>query len=324
MEDWQEWQIRADQIAADLGAEIDKLDSDFFGENPPQGGFRSFWPRFRDLKERVRTAPAIKLDDKLNLERRLRSLGGRAYKGQEAMFARSAERKDELLASVADLKRTAESEGSPRTLRMMRRDFEGLRGTFDEGPALSPADRQLVWDAWREANQYTWQKLVGIWNENETSLREVLGAARQQLSKGNAAAARQSAGRFFELLKSRETKQEVVAQLKAEAEEIRREADELESRRTMPRNTGPTLSPGASVDGWRAEVARNQESIDRLRDEVSELDRQVQEASSILEQAMLRGTLVDKRRKLAELERSSRTLLQRIEQSEDSPLVSAG
>jgi transposase len=63
---------------------------------------RGFWPRFRDLKERVRTAPAIRLEAKLDLERRLRSLGSRAYKAQEVVYAHSSERK---LSSSTQLKR---------------------------------------------------------------------------------------------------------------------------------------------------------------------------------------------------------------------------
>jgi hypothetical protein len=39
---------------------------------------------------------------------------------------------------------------------------------------------------------------------------------------------------------------------------------------------------------------------------------------------MVRGPLVEKKRKLAELERSNRTLEQRIEQTEESPLIPTG
>jgi hypothetical protein len=39
---------------------------------------------------------------------------------------------------------------------------------------------------------------------------------------------------------------------------------------------------------------------------------------------MLRGTLVEKRRKLSELERTNKTLEQRIDQAEQAPLIPAG
>src|SRR5436305_6759968 len=118
MEDWQEWQIRADEVAARLRLEVDALDADFFGETPG-GNLRNFWPRYRDLKERVRVAPAIKLDDKLDLEKRPRGLGSKAYKAQEAAVAGSGERKEQLLPRIQALRQQAESMDSARDLRML-------------------------------------------------------------------------------------------------------------------------------------------------------------------------------------------------------------
>lgn len=147
MEDWQQWQLRADQIAADLGRELDVLDQEFFSESGDQS-FRRFWPRFRDLKERVRTAPAIRLEAKLDLEKRLRGIGARAYKAQEAAFAQSDERKGELLQMIEGFRAAAEKMTSPRELRTLRRDLDRVREQFDTGVPLSPADRQKLWDAW--------------------------------------------------------------------------------------------------------------------------------------------------------------------------------
>src|SRR5947209_11851673 len=166
MEDWQQWQLRADEVAAQLRQEVDALDADFFGENP--GNVRNFWPRYRDLKERVRVAPAIKLDDKLDLEKRLRGLGSKAYKAQEAAVAGSGERKEQLLPRIQALRQQAESMDSARDLRMLRRELDGVRKEFDSDRSLVPADRQAVWDAWREANQFLWDRLNGIWSATET------------------------------------------------------------------------------------------------------------------------------------------------------------
>src|SRR5436305_15261209 len=129
MEDWQEWQIRADEVAARLRLEVDALDADFFGETPG-GNLRNFWPRYRDLKERVRVAPAIKLDDKLDLERRLRGLGSKAYKAQEAAVADSNARKADILPRIQAIRGQAESSTNPRELRVLRRDLEGVRKDF--------------------------------------------------------------------------------------------------------------------------------------------------------------------------------------------------
>jgi hypothetical protein len=195
-----------------------------------------------------------------------------------------------------------------------------MREEFDLGAALVTQDRQVVWDAWREANQFAWQRLVDIWNENERYLREFLEAARRQLERGNGGGARQQVSRFLDALKGREAKQEALTAMKAEVEEIRREADNVEERSSSRGAVVKTLAVPA-LDAWRTELARNRELGQRLADEVAELERQLQASGSILEQAMVRGTLVDKRRKLNELERSSRTLEQRIEQTEESPLI---
>ena len=323
MEDWQQWQVRADEIAAALNQDVEALDADFFSPEA-EGNLRAFWPRFRDLKEKVRTAPAIKLEAKLDLERRLRTLGSRAYKAQEATFARSGERKAELLAAIAALRVPADTLESARELRDLRRELDRVREQFGTGSPLVSADRQQVWDAWREASQYVWQRLTAAWDANEADLRGLITEARQQLESANANGTRQAVARFFEALRSREAKQESIVQMKAEADSIRREADSLEQRRESQRVTSQTVNTVPAVDTWRAEVDRNREAIARLSAEVSALENQIGASNSILEQAMVRGTLVDKKRKLTEYERSTRVLEQRIEQTEEVPMMSAG
>jgi hypothetical protein len=323
MEDWQEWQIRADRIAAELGAEIDGLENDFLGDEPASN-LRGFWPRFRDLKERVRVAPAIKLDDKLALERRLRTIGSRAYKLQEASLARSSERKAELLPRLEAVRAYAANESSPRELRGVRRDLDALRKEFDSDQELAPADRQELWETWRSVNQFVWDRVTARWAENETVLRNILGQARQDLERGNANAARQNTRRFFETLKTHEAKQEVVGELKADADAIRREAEEVEERKTASRTPSVSAPQVNALDSWRSELERNRDSLSRLTEEVAEIEQRVNSADSILEQAMLRGSLVDKRKKVVELERANRRLEQRIGQTEESPLIPTG
>jgi len=196
VEDWQQWQIRADEIASALNKDVDALEHDFFGTEK-EVSFRAFWPRFRELKERVRVAPAIKLDDKLSLERRLRGLGSRAYKAQEATYAESGTRKNEFLSTIQALRERSESLETPRELRELRRELDGVRTQFDTGAGLVPPDRQAVWDAWRDTNQFVWQRLNDLWSQNETYLRDILAMGRQDMDRGDAQGARQAAGRFL-------------------------------------------------------------------------------------------------------------------------------
>lgn len=322
MEDWQEWQIRADQVAASLRQDLETLEQNYLSEGS-DGDFRGFWPRFKDLKERVRIAPAIKLDDKLQLERGLRDLGSRAYKGQEASYAQSALRKTELLESIGALKASSEGVLQPRELRIARRDLDTVRSQFDAGPPLMPQDRQAVWDAWKDASQFVWDRLNSQWSENEQYLRDILDQARSQIESRNPNAVRQTIGKFFEALRTREARQSTITAMKAEANELRNEASAAEAQRTPERVVSQQPQLVSPVDSWKQELERNREAITPVSDEVAALEQQMLGTPSILEQAMLRGTLVDKRRRLQELERATRVLEQRIRATEETPLISA-
>jgi hypothetical protein len=109
-----------------------------------------------------------------------------------------------------------------------------------------------------------------------------------------------------------------------EANAIRNGASEVEERKAAERTASRQVSTGNPVETWKAELLRTREQISRTSQDVAVATQQFEAATSILDQAMLRGTLVDKKQKLAELERAARALEQRIEQSEESPLIHAG
>jgi predicted nucleic acid-binding Zn-ribbon protein len=79
-----------------------------------------------------------------------------------------------------------------------------------------------------------------------------------------------------------------------------------------------------ALDTWRTELERNRDALSRLSEEAAEIEQRVNSAPSILEQAMLKGSLVEKRKKVVELERANRRLEQRIGQTEESPLIPTG
>lgn len=325
VEDWELWQIQADEIAAGLSREVDALESDFFGDNADET-FRAFWPRFRALKDKVRTAPAIRLEPKMELERRLRAAGARAYKAQEGAYIRSQQRKEELLPRIEGIRTLVEAEENPRVVREIRRDLEAIRESFDAGTPLVPADRQAAWQAWNAVNQLLWRRLNALWAENETFLRGILESGREALAGQNPNAVQNAVSRFYEGLRSHETRQALVNDMKREAEELRSQAEEVRlepaerrpSKSAVPALAAPYVPP---VDNWRSELERNQELMNRLSGELADLEERVEGSQSILEQAMLRGNIVDKRRKLTDLERSNRSLSQRLDQVEDTPLI---
>lgn len=239
-------------------------------------------------------------------------------------MARSAGRKADLLPRLEAVKTYASTESSPRELRGVRRDLDALRKEFDSDPELAPADRQELWETWRAVNQFVWDRVTARWGENETVLRGILTQARQDLERGNPNAARQNTRRFFETVKTHEAKQDVVSDLKNEADAIRREAEEAEERKATPRFAGVSAPGVNALDTWRSELERNRSALTRLSEEAAEIEQRVNSADSILEQAMLRGTLVEKRKKVVELERANRRLEQRIGQTEESPLIPTG
>jgi len=110
------------------------------------------------------------------------------------------------------------------------------------GALLVFADRQQVWEAWKDANQVVWQRLTGAWEENEIGLRELLDTARQQLTIGNTSGAQRTLTRFYESSRVRETRRERLPELRAEADAIRTEADEVASR--PPPEPPPAPPPG--------------------------------------------------------------------------------
>src|SRR5947209_2586761 len=96
-----EWQRVAGQAAAALNAEIDALEARFWPVTPGTS-FRDFWQRIDGLKERVRTAPAIMLDDKLALQHRLAELCKRARQDQKLAQQRAAADRHELLNRIGE------------------------------------------------------------------------------------------------------------------------------------------------------------------------------------------------------------------------------
>lgn len=322
MEDWEVWQAQAAEVAAQLNADVRALDEEYLSSGD-ESTLRGFWPRFRDLKERVRVAPAIRLEDKLDLERKLRTMGSRAYKAQEGAYGRSAERKAELLETIGGFRERAESLSTPRELRGLRREVDAVRRTFDAGPPLVPADRQQVWDAWRAASEDVWSRLTAAWEENERHLREALDAARAHVGEGRTAEARKAIGTFVEGLRGREVRQESLNAMKAEAEAIRREVEAIEERQAADREAS-RMPEVPAVEIWRAELARSREAEARLQAEVDTLDQQYREAASVIEGAVVRGTLVDKKRRLSEYQRTIKTLEQRIEAVQEAPLIPVG
>jgi len=164
-------------------------------------------------------------------------------------------------------------------------------------------------------------KYPDIWDANENELRSIIADAQQHAERGNAGGLRQSVSRFFDTLRSKEAKQEAINGMKAEIEQLRLQAEQVEEKVATARAPKVTAPPVPVADTWRAELAKNREQVSRLGEEVADLERQVEESDSVLDQSMIRGTLADRRRKFNELERLNRALEQRIEQTEEAPLI---
>jgi hypothetical protein len=310
--DAEEWQRLADRIAAVLGAEVSALEQDFWPE-PRDGSFRAFWPRVRELNERVRIAPAIKLDDKLALQHRLNELCQRARRDQKVLQQRVVSQKQELLDAVAIASASVEDAHSIDELQEVRRDLSGLRERIAAlDPAFRREERQDLWNAWQIANQSAWERLNRLWGENERVLSALLDEAQESLRGGEPRAAKDRIKAFHAAVTERECAHRTLRALRARANGIWRDADEL----SRQKHAAYLSNVGKRVQHWRSMREKNERTRFELARQISELEARAAAATTDVGAALVRGHLAERRRTLAEIEAADRDLARQIDAAE--------
>lgn len=314
--DPKEWQRLADEVASEVGQALDEIETEFWPE-PSDPSFRSFWPRIRVLSDRLRNAPAIDIENKLQLLGRVRQITKRAREDQEVFFTEQRHRKQELLDRIEELRTQALDSRNPEQVRGLRQELTAMSDTVASVPLPTRGDRQEVRDTWRTATKAVWDHLSELWKANEAQLTPLLDQAKNRLDRGNVREAREFVRQFNTLVRTLEVSHKASRNLRARANEIWRSAEEV----AKTKHESFVASAPEKVERWRHVQGRNAHAINRLRVEIGELE--ANENAGGLAAAFARAMIGDKLHELERLEATNGSLEDRIESAE-SALTSVG
>ena len=303
-----EWEELADRVAVQLQQSISLFEERVWPLPVDRFG-QAFWPHVRELNERVRTAPAIKLDDKLALHRRLNELCHRARQHQKILQQQAVRERDELHDSIALVRETLESELSIQQLHELRAELLALRDRLRSGGStLRRIDRQHTWQAWQQTNQLAWCRLNELWKESELKLTVILNEAEELLAAGDTRAAKNTIKAFHVGAVSHECSHAMLRALRSAANRLWEQAD----ARAREKHQAYLEHARSRLGSWRAAQQRNSRRLMDIEEEIAQLERQAGMASTDVAAAMTRGQIAERRRALAEAEAVNRALEQRI------------
>ncbi len=312
--DGTDWQAEAERNAAELSYDMDGLESDFWPTRP-QGSFRTFWERSTILSQRIRTAPAITLDDKFGLQKRLAELVRRARDDQRrlqhenaALTAQLHERLALAAESLADAASILEVQEIRADLALARESIARL------GTGFPRADRGAVWEEWQSVNQAAWERLNHFWNENEQRLEHVLDTAQEQLDRGESRPAKESIQSFHAGMAADACSHRAAKRLRSRANMIWEQANAV----ARDKHTAYLATSQKRIRAWAQARQRNQEMRENMRSELTRLEEQVEGATTGMASALLQGQIDGLRRDLERLEREDRELDRRIQTAREA------
>lgn len=306
-----EWETEADETARRLGEELTALVSRFGSPAPPSYG--GYWRQSQDLAARIRTAPAIKLEDKLRLQAELRQLGQHIRADQKAAQTRASRWRAELLESIALVTESVASDPTLEEVNQLRSDLGVLRERIDrEGRSIDRPMRDTVWSAWQGANEALWERLNACWQENDSLLTAIVDGARERLAAGDHRGARERIRNFHVEVASHPCSHRRLRDLRSAANEVWRGAEEV----SRQRHEAYLAGAGRRVGQWQGALNRLAHSRDAVRGEISVLERQSASAATDVGAALLRGRLAERRKALARIETDMARLQQQIRSAE--------
>jgi hypothetical protein len=307
------WEAAADETARALGLLIDDLAASLQAGSRAPG--RSFWEKLRELQDGVRTAPAIKLDDKLALQARLRGLSEQARRERKAARQAAAALKSALQDRIVLASEAVDVATSAQELHEIRSELRVLRERVEsEGRSLDRAGREAVWQAWQSVNQAAWDALNRVWESNEASLRAILDEAGRQVAAGQPAAARERVKAFHAEAAALECSHRSIRELRAAAGELWQRADELGRQK----HAAYLQFASRRLDHWRGQQARLERSRRGFEEDLDQLARTLAAATTDVAAALVRGQIEQTRKALLEIDREQRDLSRRIESAESA------
>lgn len=307
MEEAELWEQQADAAATALGQEIDGIEEGWPG---PTENFRSFWSRVKDLNERIRTAPAIKLDDKLQLQHRVNELCHRARSEQRQRAERLREIETKLGEGLDLAQETLAEAVTIAVVQEVRADLALLRSQIESSSA--PLRKTGLWERWQAINHAAWTKLTELWDSNESILAAILDAADARVQQADARGAKEEIKRFHATSAELECSHRALKGLRSRAHETWKKADEL----GREKHARYLEQAAGRVERWRQAQARRHRQRASIEHDIAVLERELDRSSSGVGQALLRGQIEERRKALISLQSEEQELERQIENVE--------
>lgn len=312
--DGTDWEAQAERNATELSQDLDGLESDFWPARP-QGSFRNFWERSSALSQRIRTAPAITLDDKFGLQKRLADLVRRAREDQRRLQQENAAQKAHLQERLALAAESLAGATTIPELQEIRADLALARESIARlGTGFPRSDRSAIWEEWQGVNQAVWERLNQLWSENEQQLERILDAAQEQLGRGESRPAKESIQAFHAGMTADACSHRAAKRLRSRATMLWDQANAV----ARGKHTAYLATSQKRIRAWTQSRQRNQGMRENMRSELARLQEQVQGAATGMASALLQGQIDGLRRDLERLEREDHSLDQRIQAARET------
>jgi len=309
-----EWQRLAEETAVRLRADIEAFRAEY-RPLPAGVSFSAFWLRARKLNEEMRTAPAIKLDDKLGLQSALNELCEYVVLEQQRVKEEVARSRQEISETLALARETIDQANRADEIQAARSDLAALREriTGPDSP-LDGRERRAVWQEWHTANQLAWARLNDFWQANEASLSALLDQAKTAIDSGRSRDARDRIRDFHAAIPSQECSHRSLRSLQSRAGRLWEEADEV----ARQKHEVYMANAGIRLGRWKAELHENERTRVTLIGEIQEIEQRREDASTDIAVALYRGQLAALARQLDRLEDADRLLQLRIGEAESA------
>lgn len=304
MEEAELWEQQADAAASALSQEIDRVEGGWPG---PTESFRSFWSSVKDLNDRIRTAPAIKLDDKLQLQHRVNELCHRARTEQRQRLEQLRELETKLGEGLDLTQETLAEAATIAAVQEVRADLALLRSQIESSSAS--LRKTGLWERWQVINHAAWTKLTELWGSNETVLAATLDEADLRVQQADARGAKDTIKRFHAASSELECSHRALKSLRSRANEIWKQADNV----GREKHARYLEQAAGRVERWRQAQARRHRQRASIEHDISVLERELDRSSSGVGQALLRGQIEERRKALVTLQSEEKELERQIE-----------
>jgi len=312
--DGTDWETQAARNAAELSHDLDGLESDFWPARP-HGSFRNFWERSSALSQLIRTAPAITLDDKFGLQKRLAELVRRARDDQRQLQLENAAQTAQLRERLALAAESLADATTMSEVQEIRADLALARESISRlGTGFPHADRTAIWEEWQGVNQAAWERLNRLWSENEQRLERILDAAQEQLGRGESRPAKESIQSFHAGMTADACSHRAAKRLRSRANMLWEQANAV----ARGKHTAYLDTSQERIRAWTQSRLRHQGIRENMRSELARLEEQIQVATTGMASALLQGRIDGLRRDLERLEHEDLELDRRIKAARET------